>query len=281
MLISRNPQGRKDTLNLKRIDFLWKDKGSLFGRFSGETSSSQLTNDPATIDAIIAGALAEGYFLDTRRPTGEGHILNLSTLAHVDADHRAGVLICEYATGEVKLPISMEEVVDNALANYVEASGSGATGATGVQGPAGATGIDGLPGPTGPTGAGVTGPTGPTGDYTLASPGILGATAAGPAATLSLGTGLQFSGAGVVVDPVYIQTLVQQEVDMQYARLIDSTANDTIMYIGEAVPGALTSVAAWRIKKVTFVAEDTAITWAGGTANFDKIWDDRLSLSYS
>lgn len=73
---------------------------------------------------------------------------------------------------------------------------------------------------------------------------------------------------------------VQQEIDMQYARLIDSVGTD-IMYIGEAAPGAPLANPVWRIKKVSTVGDDITVTWAGGTAAFDKIWDDRLSLSYS
>jgi len=78
------------------------------------------------------------------------------------------------------------------------------------------------------------------------------------------------AGGGTPGDPV-----------VEYARLIDSTVNDTVMYIGEALPGTLTTAPLWRIKRVSFINEDTTIVWAEGTASFDKIWDSRLSLSYS
>jgi hypothetical protein len=54
-----------------------------------------------------------------------------------------------------------------------------------------------------------------------------------------------------------------------------------VVYIGEALPGSTTSSASWRIKRLTETGADLSIEWAGGTADFDKIWDNRLALSYS
>jgi hypothetical protein len=61
---------------------------------------------------------------------------------------------------------------------------------------------------------------------------------------------------------------------------------DTVIYKGWAVPGALTSQAVWKIQRIEFVGadKDVVYTWAGVTsneANYDQIWDDRASLTYS
>lgn len=57
-------------------------------------------------------------------------------------------------------------------------------------------------------------------------------------------------------------------------------ASDTIIYIGRALPTALTSEASWRISRVdTSVSLETL--FADGNGNYDNIWDNRASLSYS
>lgn len=57
--------------------------------------------------------------------------------------------------------------------------------------------------------------------------------------------------------------------------------DDTTFYRGEAVPGTATSAALWRVQRITITGDDLVIEWADGSANFTKIWDDRLSLTYS
>ena len=69
-------------------------------------------------------------------------------------------------------------------------------------------------------------------------------------------------------------------VEMEYSKRIDSTVNDTILYIGEALPGAAEASASWRIRKIEFINEDTVITWADGTTNLVYKWTDHLTLTY-
>lgn len=57
-------------------------------------------------------------------------------------------------------------------------------------------------------------------------------------------------------------------------------ASATVTYIGEASPGTNESEAAWRIKRITDTGP-VVIEWAAGAANFNQIWSNRSSLSYS
>lgn len=69
------------------------------------------------------------------------------------------------------------------------------------------------------------------------------------------------------------------EDDMPYAKRVDFVG-DTLLYRGEAVPGAAESSPAWRIQRLTFVGDDVTYEWAAGSAAFDKVWADRAALSY-
>ena len=73
-----------------------------------------------------------------------------------------------------------------------------------------------------------------------------------------------------------------EELENVYAQQIDFITDDEF-YRGEAVPGSLTSGAVWRIRKIVVnpTDGDTSTTWADGDSEFDNIWDNRLSLSYS
>jgi hypothetical protein len=64
-------------------------------------------------------------------------------------------------------------------------------------------------------------------------------------------------------------------------RVDDVGGTPDVSYVGEADPGTTTAAAAWRIKRLTDDGIDITIDWAAGDAQFDKIWDDRLSLTYS
>lgn len=66
-----------------------------------------------------------------------------------------------------------------------------------------------------------------------------------------------------------------------YATRFDQI-DPTLAYLGDAQPGVATSAASWRMRKLDFgVDGDVTVTWADGDANFDNVWDDRASLTYS
>lgn len=78
-----------------------------------------------------------------------------------------------------------------------------------------------------------------------------------------------------------VDARIEEMLMQQYAILLDEVST-TVTYVGEAVPGSSLSGAVWRIKKLTEGgATELVITWASGTSSFDKIWNDRLTYTYS
>jgi hypothetical protein len=63
------------------------------------------------------------------------------------------------------------------------------------------------------------------------------------------------------------------------ALLIDEATPNTI-YKGYAIPGSATNAAVWAIERVTISGDVTVTKWAAGNKNFDKVWDNRSSLTY-
>lgn len=62
-------------------------------------------------------------------------------------------------------------------------------------------------------------------------------------------------------------------------RLDDASA--TVSYVGESAMGVSESAAFWRIKRLTTTGSILDIKWADGNAEFDNVWTNRASLSYS
>jgi hypothetical protein len=59
-------------------------------------------------------------------------------------------------------------------------------------------------------------------------------------------------------------------------------AGSSVTYIGKAAPGSATSSALWQIMKLDEASSpDFSLKWADGNGNFDNIWDNRSSLTYS
>lgn len=67
-------------------------------------------------------------------------------------------------------------------------------------------------------------------------------------------------------------------------RLSESTSSGTTTtYVGTAPTGSATSAATWKITRIIEVpgSGTLEIKYASGNTVFDKVWDDRASLSYS
>lgn len=63
-------------------------------------------------------------------------------------------------------------------------------------------------------------------------------------------------------------------------KIIDKVSG-SVSYFGYAQPGTATSSPLWRIIRAQKIGSVTTFGFAGGNVNFDKIWDDRASLTYS
>ena len=67
-----------------------------------------------------------------------------------------------------------------------------------------------------------------------------------------------------------------------YAIQIDEI-NDNLVYKGDALPGSTTAMPVWRLSKITLVpgGDVVIVEWADGFSTFDKVWDNRLTYTYS
>lgn len=72
---------------------------------------------------------------------------------------------------------------------------------------------------------------------------------------------------------------LEHRVDTLGSLKVDQITS-TLFYIGEATIAAPTSNPVWRIRKID-ASVGVNITWADGNANYDNVWDNRASLSYS
>lgn len=66
----------------------------------------------------------------------------------------------------------------------------------------------------------------------------------------------------------------------QLTTRLDDATTSNITYIGEASVGANEGSASWRIKRIDETS-NLKILFADGNSNFDNIWSNRASLSYS
>ena len=69
-------------------------------------------------------------------------------------------------------------------------------------------------------------------------------------------------------------------IDTIYTIRVDD-ASSTVTYVGEAAINSSDSLPVWRIKKLESLGTILAIRWADGNQNFDNIWDNRVSLTYT
>lgn len=162
----------------------------------------------------------------------------------------------------------------------------GKDGKDGLDGKAGLRGSMGPAGPVGKDGIGLLGLTGPSGPIPAHQINNNELRFQNPDGTwgqwISFGQQQQSSGGGGSASVEQVNALELQilELEMQFTKLIDTEG--LITYIGEADPGTATSSATWRIKRITDNGgDDLDIEWADGTADFSKVWDDRLTFTYS
>lgn len=99
------------------------------------------------------------------------------------------------------------------------------------------------------------------------------------------GTNLEFKklgamGPDTIVD---LSSLGGGGGEVSQAQRVDEVGD--VMYIGTAVPGTIESAALWAIRRLTFTytgpETDIDTVWANGASVADRVWDDRLTESYS
>jgi hypothetical protein len=69
-------------------------------------------------------------------------------------------------------------------------------------------------------------------------------------------------------------------VSSQVALRLDDTTTANATYVGIAPIGTAAGTALWQIKKIDETS-GMIITWADANSNFDNIWNNRASLTYS
>jgi len=57
-------------------------------------------------------------------------------------------------------------------------------------------------------------------------------------------------------------------------------ASATITYLGVAAIDSLESAPVWQIRKFDLTG-GISVRWADGNANFDNVWDDRATITYT
>ncbi len=72
-------------------------------------------------------------------------------------------------------------------------------------------------------------------------------------------------------------------ISKSYATQIDDVSTVSVAYVGKAAVGSATSSPVWQIIKISKGGSpiSTIITYADGNSNFDNIFDNRTSLTYS
>lgn len=110
-------------------------------------------------------------------------------------------------------------------------------------------------------------------EYTIWNGGISGTTITDVAGKLSLDVNVTDITLSASNDSMETRSLAMKT-------LVDE-ASATVTYVGEAAVGSSLSTALWRIKRLTQSGTVLLIEWADGNSNFDNIWDNRASLSYS
>lgn len=73
---------------------------------------------------------------------------------------------------------------------------------------------------------------------------------------------------------------IDTAVNSEEAQRIDESSA-TVTYVGLAAAGSGNASAVWKIKKIEVSGTVTTISWADGNTNYDNVWNNRASLSYS
>jgi hypothetical protein len=65
-------------------------------------------------------------------------------------------------------------------------------------------------------------------------------------------------------------------------RFGNNSSDNKFIYVGTATIGASESDAVWKIMEInTTLATNSSVKWADGNQQYDNVWNNRESLSYS
>lgn len=76
-----------------------------------------------------------------------------------------------------------------------------------------------------------------------------------------------------------VDTAIGLAINSAYTKRID-IVSDTVIYRGEALPGAADTAPVWRISKITITGNTYSIQWADGDGLLNNIWNNHLTLNY-
>lgn len=62
---------------------------------------------------------------------------------------------------------------------------------------------------------------------------------------------------------------------------LDDKSTVKVTYVAYAGIGSLESAAVWKIFRLTEIVSGLKTEYADGNSNYDNIWNDRVSLTYS
>ena len=55
----------------------------------------------------------------------------------------------------------------------------------------------------------------------------------------------------------------------------------TLIYLGWAGVGSATGSSVWKIQRISITGSITTIAWADGNPQYDNVWENRASITYS
>ena len=83
-----------------------------------------------------------------------------------------------------------------------------------------------------------------------------------------------------IVNKAYVDEKIMEL--LQNYTILQDDESSILQYVGWAEFGSDTNTSVWRIRRITFDSlGDSAWEWADANDEFDNIWDNRTSLSYS
>jgi hypothetical protein len=71
--------------------------------------------------------------------------------------------------------------------------------------------------------------------------------------------------------------------DVIYSVQLDYAGGANLIYFGLAVPGSSVASPVWQIRKLAYDGSNNLLSmlYANGARDFNQVWNNRVSLSYS